>query len=138
MKLNMIVPYSIVLGMLIILLTGCGVATYQYPELEYKHYEIYDYPPYPAVPVYIPRHRPYPLYRFDGFYYDEPYTYMLYREKNGRVRPRKIPNSILRKIHQSHQVHPPPVKQKKKHIFTNPTVDQESNRRITRQRTRRK
>jgi len=119
----------------LILLLGCTTTPYQYYELEYEPLEFYDYPLSPGVNVYIPRHRPYPLYRFDGFYYDEPYTYMLYREQNGRVRPRKIPNSVLRKIHRSHQVHPPPVKKtKKQHIFTNPTMDQESNRRLIRKR----
>ena len=129
--------------LLAIFLSGCvPVYQYYYRDLEYKPIDMHDRPldiydsrHHRIINVYVPRYRPPIMYRYNGVYYSEPYTTMMYRDVQGRVRPRKIPNSVLRKIHRSHQVHPPPVKKtKKQHIFTNPTMDQESNRRLIRKR----
>ena len=48
--------------------------------------------------VYVPRFRPKPMYYWDGMWYDEPYTYIVYQDVWGRVTPRKIPRRIMRNI----------------------------------------
>ena len=48
--------------------------------------------------VYVPRFRPKPMYYWDGMWYDEPYTYIVYQDVWGRVTPRKIPRRIMKNI----------------------------------------
>ena len=48
--------------------------------------------------VYVPRYKPKPMYYWDGFWYDEPYTYISYRDLRGNTAPRRIPKRIMRDI----------------------------------------
>ena len=48
--------------------------------------------------VYVPQYRPSPLYFYNGWWYDEPYTYITYQDLRGRIYPRRIPKSIMRDI----------------------------------------
>ena len=111
------------------------------PVYHYQYEEpidiIYDYPP-KVINVYVPRHRPSPMYYYNGIYYSEPYTTMLYRDTHGRVGPRKIPNSVLRKIHRQHS-HPPVIKKaprNRQNFFQDAEVDQKYDRRLNRKRIR--
>ena len=82
--------------MLIFNISGCVPVMYhQYEPIDVI--DIYHNPIRHPEVVYIPRHRPLKLYRYNNFWYDEPYTRMLYMDLQGRVAPRKIPNSQLPK-----------------------------------------
>ena len=81
---------------LIFNISGCVPVIYH----QYEPIDVIDiyYNPIPQREiVYIPRYKPRPLYQYNNFWYDEPYTRMLYMDLQGRVAPRKIPNSQLPK-----------------------------------------
>ena len=82
--------------MLIFNISGCVPVIYhQYEPIDVI--DIYHNPIRHPEVVYIPRHRPLKLYRYNNFWYDEPYTRMLYMDFRGNVSSRKIPNSQLPK-----------------------------------------
>ena len=56
--------------------------------------------------VYVPRYRPRPLYYWNGMWYDEPHTHIIYQDVRGRVSPRKIPKRIMRDIERKAPVKP--------------------------------
>lgn len=56
--------------------------------------------------VYVPRFRPSSMYYWDGMWYDEPYTYIVYQDVRGRVAPRRIPKRIMRNIEKQRPVKP--------------------------------
>ena len=81
--------------------------------------------------VFIPRYRPRPMYYWDGFWYDEPYTYISYRDLRGNTTPRRIPKRIMKDI--DHKVRKAP--EKPKQLPQNlPNKDRVRNRRRTQRR----
>ena len=137
---------------IVFLLIGCGpVYRYQYKELDYipteiynKPLDMYDYRHREIINVYVPRYRPLTMYSYGGIYYSEPYTTVLYRDLNGRVGPRKVPDSVLRKMHRQHNPSPRTApqniikkqRQQRENFFKSDQVDQRSDRKLNRQRTR--
>ena len=99
-----VIIFFIITGILAAFTSGCTpVNVYRYNDFEYRPIDvidIYERPPrvYVHEIAYIPKFRPMKLYHFNGMWYDEPYTRMLYQDVNGRVRPRRIPRSIIREI----------------------------------------
>ena len=137
--------------LLAIFLSGCvPVYQYHYRDLEYRPIDIHDRPldiydsrHHGIINVYVPRYRPPIMYRYSGVYYSEPYTTMMYRDVQGRVSPRKIPNSVVKKIHREHSVPrraPQNIvkkqRQQRENFFKDDQVDQRSDHRLNRQRTR--
>jgi len=61
--------------------------------------DIYDHSNRLEV-VYVPRYVPRSMYYYDGWWYDEPYTYITYQDIRGRIYPRKIPKRLMGNIEQ--------------------------------------
>ena len=92
--------FLVIFLMLLLNTTGCVPVIYEHHHLEYEPIDaidIYRIPIRHPEVVYIPRYKPRHLYQYNNFWYDEPYTRMLYMDLQGRVAPRKIPNSQLPK-----------------------------------------
>ena len=75
---------TVIFLMLVLNTAGCVVETYRYDTIN-------D----PVRFVYIPDYRPNKLYHYNNFWYDEPYTEMMYVDLYNRISVKKIPNSRL-------------------------------------------
>jgi len=118
---------------ILLLFSGC-VYQIDYNPLDYtpiEHDIIYVKPR--TEYVYIPRYRPRPLYFYAGWWYDEPYTYITYRDIRGRVAPRKIPKSLMQDIEKKMKEHKPPRMRMPQRI---PNKDRVRNRKRTRRNGR--
>ena len=84
----------------LIFMGGCvPVMEYNYPVDAIIIHEPMEY-------VYVPRYRPRPLYYWNGMWYDEPHTHIIYQDVRGRVSPRKIPKRIMRDMERKDPVKP--------------------------------
>lgn len=148
---------------LLLVLSSCvPVYQYHYRDLEYIPFDIhdrpiniYDYRYRDVINVYVPKYRSPAMYRYNGVYYTEPYTTMMYRDVQGRLGPRRVPNSVVKKIHREHDASrrfPAPkresslsrapqniIKKQRKqreNFFKDDTADQKSDRKVNRNRIR--
>ena len=86
-----------VIFILPLLIAGCILPEHQYNWWEYEpidyniHHNMitHEY-------VYIPRHRPKPLYLYERYWYSEPYTVVIYEDSTGYKIRQKVPNSRLK------------------------------------------
>ena len=92
---------SILCGFIImllpILITGCVITpVYNYDWWEYKPVDSIEVYRGDIEYVYIPRTRPMRFYRYNNFWYAEPYTILIFKDDRGRSIREKVPNSHLR------------------------------------------
>ena len=87
------------LVLILFFLTSCVPVHYHHYQLDYEPIDIRQHNRDIEV-VYIPEYRPRPLYYYNNWWYDEPYTYITYENFRGRISPRKIPKSVVRDVEQ--------------------------------------
>ena len=96
----MVFKNSILCGFLMLLLpilfVGCVVTPiynydwWEYQPIDYIGKQKIEY-------VYIPRERPIRFYRYNDWWYTEPYTILILQDSRGRSIREKVPNSHLRR-----------------------------------------
>ena len=98
-----VIIFFMITGILAIFTSGCAPINVYRPI---DAIDIYERPLelYRREVVYIPRYRPMRLYHFNGMWYDEPYTRMLYQNLNGKIQTRRIPRSILRQMNKKIEI----------------------------------
>ena len=88
--------FNIIL-LLPLFIVGCITPAYQYEWWEYESIDSnIQHPIIRPELVYIPRHRPRPLYLYENYWYAEPYTIVIYEDDSGYRSRQKVPNSHLR------------------------------------------
>ena len=86
-----------IIFLLPLLITGCVVNSgYQYDWWEYEPIDS-NIRRNKVEYVYIPRTRPARFYRYNDWWYTEPYTIVIFEDSIGRRIREKVPNSHLRK-----------------------------------------
>ena len=91
---------SILCGLLMMLtpifFVGCVVTPIYYDWWEYQPVDSIEVYRSNIEYVYIPRTRPMKFYRYNNFWYAEPYTILTFKDDKGRRIREKVPNSHLR------------------------------------------
>ncbi len=96
----MVFRHSILYGFIILLLpiviTGCVITPIYYDDWEYKPIDslIMDNE---VEYVYIPKVRLSKIYRYNDWWYTEPYTILIFEDSMGYRTREKIPNSLLKR-----------------------------------------
>ena len=88
--------YGFIILLLPIVITGCVITPIYYDDWEYKpiDYLIMDNE---VEYVYIPKVRLSKIYRYNDWWYTEPYTILIFEDSMGYRTREKIPNSLLKR-----------------------------------------
>ena len=88
--------YGFIILLLPIVITGCVITPIYYDDWEYKPIDslIMDNE---VEYVYIPKVRLSKIYRYNDWWYTEPYTILIFEDSMGYRTREKIPNSLLKR-----------------------------------------
>ena len=98
----MVFKDSIVCGFIMLLLpiliSGCVISpVYEYRWWEHEPIDSISIDQTRTEYVYIPRTRPTRFYRYNDWWYAEPYTILIFEDSRGRKIREKVPNSHLKR-----------------------------------------